>query len=66
MSSIIPFTLYAVFEREPQINARPNEMIFGPYHFIEDADLLRIKHFGEHSNYYTAELDKNFISPKEL
>ena len=56
---------YAVFEREPRMNARANQVIFGPYSSLSEADAAKLRYFGSDDNYYTTELDADHVSPKE-
>jgi hypothetical protein len=53
---------WAIFEREPRMNAKPDEIIFGPFITHEDAAscceavAARERYFNE-SNYYVAKCD---------
>jgi hypothetical protein len=55
--------LFAVFEREPRMNAEPNRIIFGPYGSASDAEEHRIKYGFIDENYYVAQIAPDHYSP---
>jgi len=45
-------TAWGVFEREPRQCKDPDSIVFGPYKTEADAELARMKYYGESTNYY--------------
>lgn len=49
---------YAVYEKIPQYNAFPDQIILGEYTTPDDAEIDRIKYGYDTENYYVAKVNK--------
>ena len=55
---------FAIFEKEPRMNAKPNQVIYGPYSSMNEAEEYRIKYCGTNGNYFCAQIASDHVSPK--
>ena len=57
---------FAIFEREPRKNVKPNQIIFGPYRSAEEAEQDKIKYGFVDDNYYVDQIGPDNYSPIHL